>query len=369
MENKKRINALTGARFTAIMIIVCAHFEFLEQYAFGNIYFTYFHNPTMGVDFFFMLSGFGMMLSSINRNPSGEERINGIKDLFTFGKNHVRKIYPLYVTTLLIGIPYYVLVSVIEYGKPFFTAVIYSIIKFAACLTLLQSATGMMSFSHGLNGVCWFLSTLFCIYLISPIVMKFLKRKICNLKLAFVALFIAILVSYTLVKLFDVIDANTIFDDLQYGSPYRRIFYVICGMIIAQIYNINKQNRGSVIFEYLSIGASMIWFFSRNSISIKIGSLAYIVDMVLCASVLYALSLEKGKISKIFASKPMVYLGNISIYIYITHYLIRMYIDFIVSQLRLMSVVTAIIEIIVILCLTFLISVLIDKHNHLQSSK
>lgn len=64
----KKINTLTGARFTAIMIIVFAHFEFLEKYGmFGKVYQKFFDNATMGVDFFFMVSGFGMMLSYINK--------------------------------------------------------------------------------------------------------------------------------------------------------------------------------------------------------------------------------------------------------------------------------------------------------------
>lgn len=81
-ENKKvttnRINTLTGARFAAIMLIVINHFEFLQQYGkLGELYQRYFHSATIGVDFFFMLSGFGMMLSSTNRDPNGTEFIGG----------------------------------------------------------------------------------------------------------------------------------------------------------------------------------------------------------------------------------------------------------------------------------------------------
>ena len=166
MQEKKQIKALTGARFAAIMIIVGSHFEFLYQYSIGSIYYNYFHNATMGVDFFFMLSGFGMMLSSIKTDPAGKKQNNTLKSLLNYSFKHVSKIYPLYVATLLIGIPYYMMHSIIENGKSFFEASIHTISKFIVCLTLLQSTTGMMRFSHGLNAVCWFLSTLFCIYII-----------------------------------------------------------------------------------------------------------------------------------------------------------------------------------------------------------
>ena len=106
--DRQHIDSLTGARFFAIMIIVFSHFEFLRQYGqFGEVYWRYFHNATMGVDFFFMLSGFGMMLSSIRRDPYGLLPIGGIPGLINYGKRHIRKIYPVYVVFLLIGIPYY----------------------------------------------------------------------------------------------------------------------------------------------------------------------------------------------------------------------------------------------------------------------
>ena len=364
MQEKKQIKALTGARFAAIMIIVGSHFEFLYQYSIGSIYYNYFHNATMGVDFFFMLSGFGMMLSSIKTDPAGKKQNNTLKSLLNYSFKHVSKIYPLYVATLLIGIPYYMMHSIIENGKSFFEASIHTISKFIVCLTLLQSTTGMMRFSHGLNAVCWFLSTLFCIYIISPIIMRYLKRKIKTTKEAMLFIIISIFCSFIFAIVLEWVEKNTIFDMICFGSPYRRIFYVICGMITAQIYTFNRNCTIKITFEYLSIILSIIWFFMRNTISYKIGAFIYIIDMILCIFVLYALAFEKGKISFFFASKKMVYLGNISMYIFITHFLIREYVDFIVRQLNLQSLLTASIEIVIILLFTFIVSIMLEKYYH-----
>lgn len=139
------------------MIIVFSHFEFLYDYGvFGKVYELFFHNATMGVDFFFMLSGFGMMLSSLRRDPNGTVPIGGIKGLITFGKQHVKKIYPVYVFFLLCGIPYEILTGYIEYGHSLMRQAIKCVILFLIDLTLLQTATGRKTFSHSLNGVCWF---------------------------------------------------------------------------------------------------------------------------------------------------------------------------------------------------------------------
>lgn len=261
MSGKNKIDALTGARFTAIMVIVISHLEFLKQYSFGDVYELLFHNATLGVDFFFMLSGFGMMLSNIKRYPAGNEEMEGVRELFGFAKRHIKKIYPLYVVMLIVGIPYYILTEVLEQGENIIKAVVYAIIQFVSGLTLLQSATGLTIFSRGLNGVCWFLSSLFCIYLVSPIVIRFLRRKIKNCKLAFLGLGVSILCSLVFAIILGGIEEKTFFNDLCYGSPYRRIFYVICGMVIAQLYKFKEQCKGSVLVEYFAIGAAMIWFF------------------------------------------------------------------------------------------------------------
>ena len=60
----KRILSLEGLRVIAIFIIILSHLEFIGDLnnKFGDFYIKYLHNATLGVDFFFLLSGFGLML-------------------------------------------------------------------------------------------------------------------------------------------------------------------------------------------------------------------------------------------------------------------------------------------------------------------
>ncbi len=364
-----RIDSLTGARFPAIICIVFSHFEFLEQYGvFGYIYSRYFHNATMGVDFFFMLSGFGMMLSSIKSNPSGDESIGGLNGSIRFAKRHVKKIYTPYLFFLIIGIPYVFLVNHFEQGRPLATVVSKSVMYFLCDLTLLQSATGKWNFSHSFNGVCWFLSCLFCIYLISPLIMKCLKRYIRTVRRAVAGIMISVMLSVTLSFVFSCIEAHTVFDDLSQSSPYRRVFYVIPGMILAQLFSVMKQSRRIRIriiekglFEYLSAGVSIVWFFLRGTAEPALGSFVYVVDMILACCVLFALAFGKGKISGFFSRKTMVFLGDISMYIFISHYVIRNYTDLFVRLYRLNSIGIGILETVIILILSFACSIVLHK--------
>ena len=366
----QRINSLTGARFTAIMVIVFSHFEFLSQFGqFGEIYTKYFHNATLGTDFFFMLSGFGMMLSSIRQDPEGTASIGGISGLFHFGKNHIKKIYSIYIIFLALGIPYNLLLGYFDYGSSLKSLLLRNLFFFSVDLTLLQSSTGLILFSHSLNSVCWFLSTLFCIYLVSPIIMQILKRKVKTVRNAIILLMASILFSYLLAILFSWIEEHSFFTDLCYGSPYRRIFYVIPGMLLAQIYDSYKKETSlkqphfleSGIFEYFFIVMSIIWFLFRNSYSDLLGNSVYLIDMILVSGDLFALAISRGVFSRIFANKRMVFLGDISMYIFLVHYNIRKYIDFTRKHLNLNSLPAALIEVAMILTVSFVISILIHQ--------
>lgn len=155
---------------------------------------------------------------------------------------------------------------------------------------------------------------------------------------------------------------------MVYGSPYRRLFYVIPGMFLAQIFNFHKKDvnyrmssfLSSGFFEYLVILFSMVWFFIRH---LLIGSIVYAIDILIVAGDLYAIAIGKGRISKLLESRYMVYLGNMAMYFFVTHYLIRMYVDSAVQMLGIGSIPVAIGEVILILVLSGYVSVRLYKKN------
>ena len=155
MNNCKRsgkIDALTGFRFMAIMVIIISHLEFIGEYEkIGLFYKTYIHNATLGVDYFFMLSGFGMMLSY--QKKSNSLMINGVKDCIMFAKKHVKKIYILYLISMASTIPYYIYMNITAWGGDFQDALLKIVIESIPCIFLVQSAIGLKVFSHSFNSV------------------------------------------------------------------------------------------------------------------------------------------------------------------------------------------------------------------------
>ncbi len=64
----KRISALDGFRFFAIMTIVLSHVSILSFVPRNSSLIKFFNNPTLGVDYFFMLSGFGVYRSQVKKS-------------------------------------------------------------------------------------------------------------------------------------------------------------------------------------------------------------------------------------------------------------------------------------------------------------
>ena len=112
-------------------------------------------------------------------------------------------------------------------------------------LTLCQSCFGTISLSHGINDVCWFLSSLFICYIFSPLLINIIKKNITDYKKSIITMCTTILVILVLsgfALLIESINFNGFsFNDFFYGSPYIRLFYVLIGMLCANVYFLNQE--------------------------------------------------------------------------------------------------------------------------------
>lgn len=317
----ERIQSLQGARFIAMFIIVLSHLEFLREYSWH--YWVYFHNATFGVDFFFMLSGFGMMLSFMGKPYYYEKAHFSFRESVLYALKHIKKIYAVYVAMLLIGMPYSVMDMINDHDYSLGQALAESLMHFLIDITMLQSLSGISLYSHSLNGVSWFLSCLFCIYLISLPLMKYIYSKKNNKLFVYISPIAVCMISWAFAASFEWMEKNTVFDDLCYGSPFRRFLYVLIGMLIAVIYTKHCNIWGWV--EYIVLFLCIGWFLYRNSAVGLIQDMKYMIDVLLCGTLLYVLAIGKGKVSDIFSNRVMVYLGNISMYVFLVHYLVIRY--------------------------------------------
>lgn len=263
---------------------------------------------------------------------------------------------------MICGIPYAVLRSI---GKGYTIGeTIRNIgIKMAFCITLFQSALGMKAMSWAMNNVCWFLSSLFMIYMICPFLMKminYIEDRWISFSLIGIVCII-LLIFY----LFTNIQKITFFDDLNYGSPYFRFLFVMFGMLLERVYRyISDHNRKVFEYiEYLSVAVAVIWFFSRNQMKEYI-YLCRLIDILICAFLLLVIALGRGKIVQFLCKKQSIILGNMSMYIFIIHFPVILYLDYIFEKCNIrfwLKSATGIIEVIAILMITVIIVWLVAK--------
>lgn len=338
MQNKK-IASFTGLRFIMIMCIVLSHFEFLfDVEPIGDFYKTYLWSAGFSVHFFFMLSGFGMMLGNISKVSLSETKCPSLSDCFKYGISHIRKIYPVYIATIIFGV---VARFIFDFAadKINLSWLVHEFVKFVVNALLMQSATGMFHYTHAYNGAAWFLSCLFCIYLVSPMLI-FVLRKVSKNYVTDIALIVLDMIMMHLMGILlgkiegSLHDIKGIPDvnNLGYVSPFYRVFYVLIGMSVACIFCRMKENqidlteKKASILEIIVTVLFLHRFLLDRAFPLFSGYLGYVYEQMLPAIFLLIFAFDKGKISNLLHRKTIQILGGMAMYIFLIHYAIRFWV-------------------------------------------
>lgn len=347
-----RLLQLDSMRFFALLIIVISHFEFLTKSSIGNVFSTYLQNPILAVDYFFLLSGFGLFYSGFSKNIP-----HSIFDSIKYAFAKIKKIYPLYIISLLISIPNLVFIRNGDLEN--------ICIKFLVDLTLCQSFFGVSQLSHGINGVCWFLSTLFLCYILAPKMIFFIKKRCENLKASVLSLASTILIILFLSFFLNEIQNRFPFlDDLVYGSVYVRGFYLFLGMLLANIVLQTKTLKHASCVELLTFLMSVFWFFFRNSLLFSLNNnflMLLPIDLIVVMSC-FSFAYGQGFLSKKLKDNKFLvkWGGAYGMYIYLLHYPVRMTVDGVFLKLNLgTNMNIMLVEICLILLSTVVLSVLL----------
>lgn len=321
----KKIDSLTGARFLAIMMIVFSHFDFLTcNENVWWVYKTFFKNASLGVNYFFMLSGFGLYVSYSTHNAKLQ---GGVK----YALKHIKKIYPYYIISMILCVPYYVIKSIILYNKTLTLTLKESVIKLIPSIVMIQSWFGLEQFSRAFNSVGWFLSVLFGLYIVAYYIIPWLDRNIKSLKSCVSYLGILLIMNASISYLLSGIEENTILNDLAYGSPYGRICYVLNGIVLGKLYCSFGNQIGQFYKEQIAryecyiIAIYCSYFVLHNTFLAYAGIITLCVDFFIAGTLVMILCLNKGSISVFFSRKKLVDMGNMSMYIYLFHYPISLY--------------------------------------------
>ncbi|WP_288243922.1 acyltransferase [uncultured Chryseobacterium sp.] len=285
-----KISQITFTRFVAAMAIVISHFNkdlFLYKIRFIADIFL---RANVGVSYFFILSGFIMIIAYHRK-----EKI-GYRDFY---RNRVARIYPLYVVGLLL---YFV---TRYYDFSFYKTFLY--------------LSGVQSWIPGkaliLNFPGWSISVEFLFYLLFPWLYNYLYSK-GNKSIWVIAVLIWIGTQAF---------SNLYTNSLSYKGPhtdshefihYFPLWHInefLIGNLAGLLFVRNRREKNhdlAIALLFIGILLSLIFI----PLNFHNGLMA-----VFFVPVIYLISCNNGVISKVFSLKPLEFLGEISYAIYIIH--------------------------------------------------
>lgn len=318
---KKRLDQLDGMRFFMNWIIIISHFEFLDD----TIFHHYLLHTSLAVNYFFVLSGFGLYYSMYLKNyQKPEGKAEGLK--FAVGK--VKKLYVPYVICLILCAFYRIVTRMSTYG--ILKSIGITCTGFVIDLTMLQSLVPNKTIAHGVNSVCWFMSDLFIIYIFCPALYRLIRKIKESRKTVFIANLInaalITLVTWGAFALQDIIKAKTgkeLIDALDYSTPYTRIFYVIAGMLIAKLYLLCEDKIDRIpgiaarIYGIVLVLAGAVYLWQYPVIWRMIPhTVSRVIDLFFCFAVMAGMLINKGFICSLCRLPKVAAMGRDAMYLY-----------------------------------------------------
>ncbi len=285
-----KISQITFTRFLAAMAIVISHFNkdmFLYKLSYiSNI----FLKANVGVSYFFILSGFIMIIAYHKK-----EKIA----YFDYYKNRFARIYPLYVLGLLL----YLVTRYSGFNST------------DAVLYLLGLQSWIPGKAMVLNFPGWSISVEFLFYLLFPLLYNHLYSK--KNKSIWVAAGIIWVTSQVFSHLYEASPSyqgpHTESHEFLYYFPLMHINEFLVGNLagIFFVRNFKQKNYDIpviLIFTAILLALIFVPLFYHNGLM----ALLFIPLIVL-------ISMNSGRLTKLFSLKPLEYLGEASYAVYITH--------------------------------------------------
>lgn len=309
-----RIQSLESLRFILALLVMQSHLRIADWS------FLYFYNGNLAVIFFFMLSGFGLAYKSAKCHENSDyEKWSFIKEYkYVFTK--MNTIYFWYILFILISLPWQFWDLLAWHNMSY--AIAGTLATIVITPTMLQSIFGFYQASHLGLGAYWFISTLFILKLIYPLLHR-LHVKVRKTK-PFLWGSIGVFFGVSLLawRGFHFISQNTMLNDLDYGSPFNCVFYFVIGMLLSDLYILYKNgDKDLTIYEVLISVCFTIWCLGRNSFLYFNDMWQHMVDVGICMALLGIFAFSRGGVSrKVLQSKLLLKLSEYSMYVYLGHY-------------------------------------------------
>ena len=328
---KRRFEALQTLRFMCFLIVFGDHSGFYKVFPIPN------YGELCIMSVFLMMSGFLMVYSYNDR-----EVPSNVGGCFRFSTGKIKKLYPLHVETAVIQL-IIILILYRELIAIDFQHVLRLGFRFVVNLGLMQAwVPDFPNYVFSFNGPSWFLSVMLFAYFMFPLFLRLLKKLGDTKKVLILALAVVI-VSFVLESVVGRVfgvdsETNDVYTWFTQNSPIMRTVDFFLGCVMGYIYVGNRKtgdpdskSRSLGLWTVIELAVILLFYLGSYYLAaqliLKYGTAGKMV--VFCQplfSALFAIPMilifvwERGYITKLLSWKPLVYLGNISMYTYLIHY-------------------------------------------------
>ena len=298
MNNSKLIKPLTSLRFLFALMVFLSHLDWVKNNKFEYLYSSYFKEGYLGVNFFFVLSGFILALNYKNK----QIKIN------RFYISRIGRIYPVYIFALFLILP-----LEIWYAKVDFYGWLNKILLSIFCL---QSFVPDKNYYFSFNWPAWSISTEMFFYAIFPFLIKNNNK---YLKTFFVLLSILIIISLNFVE-------ESTAHALFYINPLFRIVDFYIGICLYDLFRNKKFTLSKLRWSFIEVFSIIIFFvFFYFHSDINQGYRFSVYYWIPVSIIIYIFASSEGVISYLLSNKLLIVLGEISFSFYLVHHTVMRY--------------------------------------------
>ena len=332
-----KIDALTSLRFFAACAVLFSHLRFLADSNapwLRTLYNKVFWEGYIGVTFFFILSGFILSFSYQHRLYKD----HGLRDFYIA---RVARIYPLHLLTLLLAIPWLVLIGretpALTYGLN---------------ALLLQGFAPDRAIHFSINLPSWSLSSEIFFYALFPLLITFKNR--------------ALLFTWVICLVWQGAMLSPLISDdgkhfWMYVFPVSRLLDFCTGILLFRFYSKTAptiQPTQATLLQFGSVILLAFFFGLKGFIPQPLRyDLYYLLPMTL---LILAFSFSSGMASRWLANRFLVLLGEASFSVYLVHYLVVQYLEYVDKQYPLFNGVSGdFVRIALVFTISLLISLLL----------
>ncbi|QUC68196.1 acyltransferase family protein [Aristaeella hokkaidonensis] len=273
-----------------------------------------------GVSVFFVMSGFVMVYSYWKRPVEPT-----IKSATTFAIRKIKKLFPLHVIMLIVGLIREILIQ-------HEISVQSEIIKLGITIPLLQ--TWSSEWYQALNSVDWYLSVTLFLYFIFPFILNAIKKRTPNKKETFLYILCIYTTQIIIGAVFHFFIPNIDIKWIVYCFPLYRLGDFAIGCLVGYLFTFKRDNislwkkntsKAEILILPFTILSWAIYYFSDESMKWFSYTCLFLPFSV---GLIAIFAKGDGTISRIITNRILLFVASVSSYFFLIHRQVLYYVEY-----------------------------------------